>query len=356
MLFQHKKLILLTLFTFGLAMTALVFLVFRHSKEPLQPIRYENNGALNMPAVKKEYKQLILSNGPREAHDLYVAEGNSLGSEEEHELAHAFGSALFQTMGISALSYCGDEFVYGCYHEVMGEETSKEGFKALSSLFVTCEKNELVILVSCEHGIGHGILSQLGYTLPDLTKALNLCFTYGIQETTKPHTSCQDGVFMEYNMRFMTPDSPNSKEAPPREFTAEQAFAPCNDVDEKFRPVCAYELPLWWVSAGLSESTTTGAMWQQVAAYCLSMPDSLQSYCFKGAGYINATINMQNAQFIAHDCNVMTANGAHSLDCILGAVRRYMLLNTQNNSAVCKKLGLAGNALSECSAYTLGAL
>ncbi len=172
-------------------------------------------------------------------------------ASKQHSVAHSFSNALYASGGIDMLGVCDDKFGYGCFHSFMGRAIKEHGIDiALKKFKHVCAKEPAGYKRrTCEHGIGHGIVSYFGYgDVAMLAKSLSFCQTnFGAKDFA---LGCSGGAYMEFNNRSMLSD----QEVNPVELTAENTFHPCDSLSSSYAPSCYFWQPLWWVRESFSRS------------------------------------------------------------------------------------------------------
>ena len=212
---------------------------------------------------------------PSDAYLAFKREHSSPEPLTDHLAAHVFGEVLYEQAGLSGFSVCDAEFGFGCYHSFIARAIAERGEDVVKELDSACVEAFTEAGLGCSHGIGHGILSSLGYRIEDVVSALSLC---GGLSWQRPYGGCQDGVFMEYNFRTMEAD-PKERT---RSFSLEERHEPCRAIEERFRAACYFGQPAWWLSA-LRDAPDAS---ERMAAYCTEAgSEELVRACFRGLGY-----------------------------------------------------------------------
>ncbi len=202
---------------------------------------------------------------------------------KQHIAAHRFGGALYQVEGVRGLGVCGNEFGQGCLHQFFGSAIQDNGLAEGTAKFaIMCANQEKVTdRQTCEHGLGHGVLGFLGYSVDDLVATLLVCekdvngtdFTLG----------CSGGAFMEYNLRELL--KTDDVASPPRTLATSTIDTPCDQIPHKYQASCIFWQPVWWYIS-LSKSKDLTKDFLEVAHICKSLsPASLARVCFEGIGY-----------------------------------------------------------------------
>jgi hypothetical protein len=192
--------------------------------------------------------------------------------------------------------------------------------------------------------MGHGVLGYLGYEQSRLTEALAAC-----REIT-PNTTfnaCADGVFMEYNLRFLLSLESNGTFVG-RAYDPAAPYAPCRNIPEAFIDECAYELPKWWFS--VLEAASVESRIRAVGALCEYTPlgSFFSRMCFEGVGTAAAMGSSLDTSNASRICALATADTRSRLHCFSGAAQRFMHFGIRD---ACVSFGLEGDALAYCGAY-----
>lgn len=253
----------------------------------------------------------------------------SQNPDEQHLQAHLFGRALYQEIGLQGLPVCDQQFSYGCFHEITGEAIAERGLGVVSQLDDACgsQGNSL----TCQHGIGHGILSTLGYDTGALTAALGMC---GTLHQVDPIGGCYGGVFMEYDMRTMLSGG-NQFRMPGNDM-----LSPCGIVPDAYKKACYFWRPQWWnralMSKGTSERTLTAAMGKLCAQV---VPANLALACFSGIGNITASDSGFHPDEAAALCELTSDDAQQQLACASVAANAFQAVDMPGAAtALCEDL------------------
>ncbi len=153
----------------------------------------------------------------------------------QHTEAHIFGGALYATEGLNGISTCDARFSSGCFHEFIGRAIADDGLSVVTQLNTVCTNKG-----GCQHGIGHGLISYLGYSPEDLTKSIAICAGLPGEEMLD---GCMGGSFMEYNMRTMLQVS-NGAVRPAT--STKDLLDPCDRFSGEAQRSCMLYQPQWW--------------------------------------------------------------------------------------------------------------
>ncbi len=176
--------------------------------------------------------------GGERAYEELAGDIASSRPQEQHTRAHEFGGALYTVLGVEGIAICDSRFSFACHHEFLGRAIHDLGLSSVVPLNQKCFDSLSKSPLSCQHGIGHGIVSFLGYDEDSFMRALEVCrdLPYG-----DPIGGCYGGVFMEYNMQIML-----GEEGKLRPLKGEEWLAPCDTLPSEYQSACAYWQPQWW--------------------------------------------------------------------------------------------------------------
>lgn len=264
---------------------------------------------------------------------------DSIGTQ--HKAAHIFGSALFHIEGVGGLSVCDSRFSFGCFHEFLGEAIATLGMEIVPLLDEGCKKSLSTSPLSCQHGIGHGILAFEGYDEASLEKTLILCRDL---VGTNHIGGCPGGAFMEYNLRTML-----GSEATPRSFGGDP-FVPCTTLDESFLEACVYWLPQWWLQE-VFRPLPKEERFVRMGDLCRTLKNSaVERNCFEGLGnlvFIEAGAMPDRAKNL---CDVASRSERERVFCRATAANTFGI-NVGDAAAekVCE--GFTGDVATFCLQY-----
>ena len=152
-------------------------------------------------------------------------------SGRTHQLAHTIGRATSRHYGMDGESFlmCPSDFQYGCYHgffehALLETNSPLDVAKQICGAFPDNAFNDIFY---CYHGMGHGIMMNEGH---NLYASLALCDML----PNRWQRTCWDGVFMQNVIGYSDVDSSYAFNT----FDEDDLLAPCNVVDEKYRPAC----------------------------------------------------------------------------------------------------------------------
>jgi hypothetical protein len=318
----------------------IIFSGIIHSQAHASPV------PLNGPLAERDayWEKAIRTNGGKEAYMEFGRAVKDLSPQVQHDNAHAFGGALFAIEGEKGLSVCDAQYSYGCFHEFLGRAIATLGLSSVNQLNQDCIDALGKQALSCQHGIGHGIVSALGYDFDALKKALELCAGLPYHD---PIGGCYSGVFMEYNMRTML-----GTDARSRPVEQGDLHYPCDVLDEAYQRACAFWSPQWWIDLQ-QQSGPESVDIAAVGRLCdeFGEVDTIRS-CYEGLGTLvplHADFNADTARKL---CESASADTTRQLYCKSYAANSLFVGGsgkTGDAQAVCKDLD--GPMFDYCSAY-----
>ncbi len=233
--------------------------------------------------------------------------------EIQHNETHAFGTALYEQVGIEGIAVCDDRFEYACFHQVIGEIFADLGMDSFSRIVEACKGGP-----ACLHSIGHGVLAQQGYAVTDLQNALKGCEALPSAVYVE---GCYGGVFMEYNMRRLLGD-----DQLPRPL-GKNWLDPCDQFSGVLGRICFYWQPTWWRSALSSDDLhLSPAGFQRMGALCSTITDTeLKASCFEGTGVIAMNSGRTPKEGVSA-CSAVSSEALGVALCRTGAARLIALL------------------------------
>lgn len=256
------------------------------------------------PALRAEVEGFFNHRTAAEARDAFISANTARSVVEQHTAAHVFGEVLYEKEGLPGFSVCDASFGFGCFHSFISFAIAEHGDDVLQQLDATCVSAYGTEGLGCFHGIGHGALFNRGYTIPDLTAALDECAALSWRGE---YGGCQDGVFMEYNFRTMAQTAAEQQ----RPFTYETRHEPCTSIPSKFRVDCYFNLPSWWFIVGTSDAVRADA-----AQYCAELSSNeLLKACFRGIGYAIPPLESFSADQGIAACDALPASRGQKTWC-----------------------------------------
>lgn len=238
------------------------------------------SGSFSEKRGEKYWIATIGQRGSSEAYEEFMMYAGRLEPKRQHEEGHAFGGALFETLGVDGLSVCDDHFNYACNHEFLGRAIGILGVNSVRSLNEKCAERGSEYVPSCRHGTGHGLVTYLGYTIESLQKSLSVC------DTLSPSTGfndCYHGAFMEYALQSMLGEDGKTRPLPDTE-----PYALCDRFNGAQKSACIFLQPRW-LSRALWEAGTLDAAdrFRRIGSECEKLEvQAMIQVCFEGAGDI----------------------------------------------------------------------
>jgi hypothetical protein len=291
------------------------------------------------------WKHRIVRIGPDKAYEELALLIAGSPPERQHIAAHAFGAALYDVEGEQGLSTCDARFSYGCYHEFLGRAIASLGLGVVGRLNQGCIDSLKESPLSCQHGIGHGVLAAIGYDEASLRKALAICEDLPYND---PIGGCYGGVFMEYNMRTMLGDR-----ASLRPLQDGEPLYPCDVLGSEYLPACYFGLPQWWLLTWEQAHGTEAPGTPSTGALCDKAGSSaLVRTCYEGMGTMVALEAGFDPEKAKELCRLSSRDEKRQLYCRSYAATSITLSTPTmdgNGTAVCD--GLVGADQAYCLSY-----
>ncbi len=278
------------------------------------------------------------------AYEELAVEGAKQTYEQQHRFAHAFGEALYNQAGVSGIAVCDARFSFGCYHAFLGAAIADKGLGSVNDLNEACFGALPGSSLSCQHGIGHGILTDIGYDFPHIKQALDTCASLSHSD---PIGGCYGGVFMEYDSRTMWGDSAVSRVGDKR-----KPFEVCERLDDKYGRACAFWTPQWWTQAFFSGGEDKAQFMKAMGGWCeeSAFGKKYAKDCFEGIGNIvtfSAGFDPDRARAL---CEATSKKEQNRLWCLRLAANHFGIdVSSEAGLKVCSSL--KGKSLATCEAY-----
>lgn len=265
-----------------------------------------------------------------------------MSPEIQHQEAHVFGGALYEAEGSSGLGACDMQYSSGCFHEFLGRAIANLGIASIAELNQGCEAAASTNILSCRHGIGHGILAYLGYSHADLIKALATCKNVS---TDDPIGGCDAGVFMEYNLQIML--GTGGKIRPVEK--SDMQF-PCPTVPAEAKTSCYFSQPQWWYQVFITQGVSDPRdIFDRIGGLCMQTPQKYQRPCFEGLGVIAPAEVGFSASKALSLCESATQDLEDELYCKSFAANAIGARDKRAALTVCSDL--IGDSYAYCASY-----
>lgn len=233
------------------------------------------------------WQNAIREKGGKGSYELFGEAYGEFSVNKQHVYAHLFGEALYKEMGTDGIVVCDSNYNFGCYHSFFGWALMANGLDIITELDQACIEAYGEMGLGCQHGIGHGVIAEVGYD--NLDQALDACATLNWQG---PIGGCTSGVFMEFNFNTMNGFAN-------RELDERGLYYPCTEVADRFTQACYFEQPAWWHSH-------LNMDYGKVGELCDAITDEDDSIaCFWGTGNIIAGADASDLDNISAECDLM---------------------------------------------------
>lgn len=328
-------------------------LLFRSSLQQyhLPPYSFDSQ-----QADLQRFESDIRNMGDEKAYNNLASETSTLSADDQHEYGHLFGDALYKVEGIKGIAVCDSRFSYGCFHQILSDALLKYGSSAVPMLDQKCKQVLKDAYLSCQHGLGHGILVSVGlnkngYDIAHLMQALTECEKL---PDDHPLGGCDGGVYMEYNLR--TASNVELDQDTIRPLEQKDFYYPCNQLDSHQQPTCYFWMPQWWAAAGAiryaaNENIGVNKLYQETGGFCDKVPLASSRTCFEGIGYAAVSTAGMNAAQTRNLCKQASSNKLNNLYCRSFAASMIDSVTSDRSTAMAMCEGLSGNAGSFCTAY-----
>ena len=248
----------------------------------------------NESDIGKKFKKLAEQNGALYAYKVLGHAQDKLRIREHH-YAHIIGDELYKESGPDAIFYCTNEFAYGCYHSVLANAIEEKGISILPKLNQFCiekDPNEW----GCQHGIGHGVISYIGYDTEAIFDAVAICATL---ESEVSKRGCLGGIFMEFNQISMLDLSGESQ----RVLSEEGLHFPCSKVNQEYQSECYFEQVIWWLTMSDNDFERVGKLCSEVTS------EKAKQWCFRRVGEFASELTKNDIKGTQKICNQMPDEG-----------------------------------------------
>lgn len=222
----------------------------------------------------------------------FLADNRGAPIGVQHVRAHVIGEALFDTLGIKGIAICDSSFGFGCFHGLFTIGFASEGESFVEEADAFCVEKYGILGTGCQHGIGHGIVEYVGRK--NLAGALSLC-----ERTSQPTPllGCTSGVFMEHNTPFTV--IPGVEPLPPYPYSEKHPYSRCEEIPEKYKESCYYELGGWW------EVVLSGDK-KKMGENCNAIEDKVyREACALGVGNITGPTMNYSTERSADVCDML---------------------------------------------------
>jgi len=305
--------------------------------------------------LQKFEKEIQTLGGERAYNRLYDAVSN-LSADDQHEYGHLFGDALYKEEGLNGIGVCDSRFSYGCFHQMLSDALITYGTSAVPMLDQKCKQILKGAYLSCQHGLGHGImvtigLNKQGYDEAHLKQALAYCAQL---PDDQPLGGCDGGVYMEYNLHTVANVELEQNDI--RRIEQGNMYLPCNDLELAQQTACYFWMPQWWALAGALRYNTTQSLsdnqlYKSTGSLCQSLASASRRTCFEGIGYAAiSTAKLDPARTLGL-CNAASSNELNNLYCRAFAASMIASVTGSGPDALAVCHGLTGNGKTFCAQY-----
>lgn len=300
--------------------------------------------AFSFDERREFWEKRIADIGGERAYRELAASVANLPTLTQHHESHAFGNALYAVEGLRSVSVCDNRFVYGCFHAFAIKGIVNEGVESIHAMNTACHAVLGKSVHQCQHGIGHGILATIGYSLDDLKETLRLC---GTLENSDSLYGCNGGALMEYSLHGMLEEN-----APPPILRDDRdAVEPCTRLTEPYLTPCAYWQNQWWVAARSSDDKRELA--RDMGRWCTLLPggEAALEACIMGVANKMQYLTDEDASKTHAICSLVSTNARHRYVCQKESAGRFLYYHPLS-TALQACAGLSTNEERECRLAT----
>ena len=337
----------------GLVLLGAAFFIF---KSPPAPYKLEAYNFNNQQANLQKFEKDIRSVGGERAYNRLADAVANLSADDQHEYGHLFGDALYKVEGLKGITVCDTRFSYGCFHQILSDAMITYGPSAVTMLDQKCKAVLQDAYLSCQHGLGHGImvsigLNKEGYDEAHLKEALADCTKL---PDDHPLGGCDGGVYMEYNLRTVANVELDQNNIRPMD--KGDSYSPCDHLELNQQSTCYFWMPQWWALAGAlryaaNQNLSDDQLYQSTGSLCQQVPKESSRTCYEGIGYAAISTAKLNPQRTLSLCSQASSDALSRLYCrsFAASMLKSVTRNSSTALAMCK--GLTGNAETFCKAY-----
>lgn len=300
------------------------------------------------PSVREAYwQEQIEVLGSKRAYAAFAEAVSPLTPGKRHDNAHTFGAALYAAEGKEGLATCDAQFSYGCFHEFLGRAIASLGLGVVYELNQKCVDALGSGALSCQHGIGHGVLAALGYDEDAFTEALKVCKNIPYSD---PIGGCYGGLFMEFNMQTMLGEAGHIRQ--PKNGNL---LDPCDRLGPEYLPACAFWSPQWWLQLQHVERGAGEIDFSKIGPLCDAFgTPALVRACYEGAGTVAPPEADFDPKKAAALCEGTSSDRTRQLYCKSYAANSIQLGGSgQTGDGLMVCAGLPERELQYCHAYAM---
>lgn len=288
----------------GALLVVIIGLFWYLMPQGVHEVAFTEDGRIAYDTESEYWRVRISKMGGEDAYEEFSTAVHKLTPRRQHIAAHVFGEALYREAGIKGTEICDARFMMGCLHAFFGSAALDLGIGSFFTQLVgKCAEGTRGEQLLCLHGVGHGIVGVLGYTQPDLDKALTHCEEVSTADDLL--VGCWGGALMEYNVRTLV-----SLEEPERPFDESVAYTPCEDLMGDRQRACMFWQPTWWHVVFSHEGNDTAAF-RRIGSLCERHPDpAMTRACLRGAGFRAAWTSGYDADVTVRLCAAVSRDKA----------------------------------------------
>ena len=266
------------------------------------PFSEKNEGGGDLAPNYREIQELIEKNGVKTTYQ-YIIQEWSANPVAAHDIAHMVGRSAYKELGAAGFSVCDSNFAFGCYHGLLEEMLRDKGSSAIKIAQDACNNlSPQGQIVSCLHGIGHGILVWKNM---DLKSALEVCDSFATAEKLY----CFDGSFMEFYSGAM-------EQGKKIEVSSENLWKFCMELLPQFQTQCVRNHTFFLIRPGTGQSA-------DILPPCGDLSSALKPDCIRSVGFFASQSARGSLDASKKTCRGFKNQDDYSL-CILSASQEFI--------------------------------
>ena len=192
--------------------------------------------------------QLVFGSGPKESiralHDMTWGGEFLFEPSSAHQITHTIGRSTGEKFGLTGEAFlkCPIDFDYGCHHGFFeaGLAVVPSPAEFIENTCSNMPDTPPYAKTACYHGSGHALVMNYSY---GLYKPLEQC---DLLEREHRKWDCYSGVFME---NVSGAQGRKTNDEIDNGFRTEDPFAPCNNINERYKTLCYQSQVSYWLYA-----------------------------------------------------------------------------------------------------------
>lgn len=282
----------------------------------------------------RQLSRIIRVRGVEAAQAFFLKHFFSYSDNHRHYLGHFLGEHVYKTYGMKGIAKCYSNIEFGCIHGFLLTGYMDRGNSFLNEVIVRCSQD---MPEGCMHGLGHTFLLVRGYEVTHLRDSIDACLTLNTQMSYREQ--CVQGVYMEYNDRFLVTGTLADNSFVPRTYNPHNPLAPCDTEPIALQPICYRELVLYWSNVSVITR-------EDMAGFCNQLTGTNRYECYWSLGGLVAGDDAVIEPSLAH-CQALAPKDITS--CLKGAVMSVAFQSQKPRGEFCPLL--PASIVKECGIW-----